>query len=535
MPPGWKIGEFWTKLSLHPGFLRECTHASLGNDPDTMTANRESEVPPSRDTPRDGILARLGRIPIAYKLSLVISGLIVGCIGLLAFLIVQHQHQLLQIQLDNLGNTLASQVARSTLEPLLAEDQLALEVLAAVDLIACEDTRHSARLLNHFAIRTPTLAYHEHNERELCGKLVARLQGGESVALISDAGYNQPVVVKNVIAGHVVLTINRTNWNRAIHMARVNIIVASVIALLIGLVLTVYLSRRLSQPIHELLDVSRALHAGNYRPRPLAIRRRDELGTLMHTMNRFAEHLEHKDRIEETLARYLSPTLANEIVNSEHRLRLGGERVQATVLFADIVGFTRLSEGMDPEAVANLLNRYFAHIARACQRNHGIVDKYIGDCAMLVFGVPRHEEEHAFNALCCALSIQALVERENAHRARAGQPPVHFRIGINSGPMLAGNIGAMERMEFTVLGETVNLASRLSSASGAGEILVTEEFLQRPDIQGRVQARPHGAVRLRGFSRPVNAWVIEGLQPEFVGVLEERTERLWWQSLKRTA
>lgn len=526
-------------LSLHPGFLRECAHENVRIDTD-MTRSRDNEAAPSPDEPRAGLLARLERIPIAYKLSLVISALIVGCIGLLAFLIVQHQHQLLQVQLDNLGNTLASQVARSTLEPLLAEDRLALEVLAN-NIVSDSQVkglailRPDGRLVVKAGL-TPMDAFPDRkaDPRDWQGFAwqAAPDTAGRKLDLVS---YSQPVVVKNVIAGYVVLTINRTNWNRAIHMAMVNITVASVIALLIGLVLTVYLSRRLSQPIHELLDVSRALHAGNYRPRPLAIRRRDELGTLMQTMNRFAEHLEHKDRIEETLARYLSPTLASEIVNSEHRMKLGGERVQATVLFADIVGFTRLSEGMDPEAVANMLNRYFSHIARACQRNHGIVDKYIGDCAMLVFGVPRHEEAHAFNAVCCALSIQALVERENAHRARSGQPPVRFRIGINSGTMLAGNIGAMERMEFTVLGEAVNLASRLSSASAAGEILVTEDFLQRPDIQGRVRARPHASVRLRGFSRPVNTWVIEGLQPDFVGVLEERTERLWWQSLKRTA
>lgn len=485
-------------------------------------------------------MARIRRIPIAYKLSLVISGLIVGCIGLLTLLIVQHQHQLLQVQFDNLGNTLASQVARSTMEPLLAEDRLALEVLAR-NLVSDPQVEGIAILKPDGTVvvqagLTPMDAFPGRDEAPANWQGFAwNYRDPRNAVRLDLVSYSQPVRVKQVVAGQVVLTLDRTSWNRAMHQAQVHIALAGILALCIGLLLTFYLGRRLSRPIHDLLDLGRAIHEGEYRKQPFSIRRQDELGDLMQTLNRFAEHLEHKDRIEEALARYLSPTLARELVKSEHRPRLGGERVEATVLFADIVGFTRLSEGMDPEAVANLLNRYFAHIARACQRNQGIVDKYIGDCAMLLFGVPHHREEHAFNAVCCALSIQALVERENEVRARAGQPPLRFRIGINSGEMLAGNIGAMERMEFTVLGEAVNLASRLSSASTPGEILVTEAFLQRPDVRGRVVAHPHGAIRLRGFSRPVSTWIIEGLTPEYVRTLEERTERLWWQSLRRTA
>src|SRR5690606_36658815 len=129
-----------------------------------------------------------------------------------------------------------------------------------------------------------------------------------------------------------------------------------------------------------------------------------------------------------------------------------------------IVGFTGMAEGMNPEEVANLLNRYFAQIVIACEMNQGMVDKYIGDCAMLVFGVPQADPEHFFHVITCALAIQRLVTMENEQRETRGQAPVRFRLGLNSGSMLAGNMGAHERMEYTVVGDSVNLASRLGSA-----------------------------------------------------------------------
>jgi adenylate cyclase len=194
-----------------------------------------------------------------------------------------------------------------------------------------------------------------------------------------------------------------------------------------------------------------------------------------------------------------------------------------------------MAEAMVPEEVAKLLNQYFSHIARACEWNHGLVDKYIGDCAMLVFGTPEPDEDHCFHGIRCALTVKHLIALENARREKAGHAPVRFRVGLNSGSMLAGNMGANERMEYTVVGDTVNLASRLSSVAKAGEIIITEATYNRPEIRDRVIARQQRSIQLRGIQQPVATYVVEGLIPSENEQLIRQVETLWWQARRHTA
>ncbi len=248
-----------------------------------------------------------------------------------------------------------------------------------------------------------------------------------------------------------------------------------------------------------------------------------------------AEGLQRSTQMESTLSRYLSPSVAREIITGGSAGQLGGQRVEATVLFADIVGFTGMAEGMQPETVASLLNRYFAHIVRACELHQGMVDKYMGDCAMLVFGVPQADAEHCRNGILCALSIQRLVAMENQARERQGLVPVRFRLGLNSGPMHAGNMGSQQRMEYTVVGDSVNLASRLGSAAEAGQIIVTEKTYQRPEISAHFIARAHRSIRLRGIQQPVATYIIEDVRPEYKADFDHQIQQLWWQGRRHSA
>ena len=312
------------------------------------------------------------------------------------------------------------------------------------------------------------------------------------------------------------------------------ILFASLLVVVIGGILTVFLGRRLSKPIHDLMDATRALDAGQYHFR-FAERRHDEIGNLMTSFNRFAESMQRTTEMESTLSRYLSPSVAREIITGGAPLQLGGQRVTASVLFADIVGFTGMAEGMSPEEVAGLLNRYFAHIVRACEMHQGMVDKYIGDCAMLVFGVPQSDPEHSFHAIACALTVLRLVAMENQLRDRQGQAPVRFRLGLNSGEMLAGNMGSQERMEYTVVGDAVNLASRLSAAAEGGQVVITEQVYRQPEVCERFKARPHRSIRLRGIQHPVMTYIIEDMMPPYKEAFERQIQQLWWQGRRRTA
>jgi adenylate cyclase len=167
-----------------------------------------------------------------------------------------------------------------------------------------------------------------------------------------------------------------------------------------------------------------------------------------------------------------------------------------------------MSEKLPPDEVANMLNEYFSYIAMASQLYRGTIDKYMGDCAMVVFGVPEQDEEHKFNAIACAVMIQRLVERLNAQRVRDGKYPVYFRIGVNSGVMLAGNMGSPERMQYTVVGEAVNLASRLHTVAEKGQIVITEPLYKDSDVSWRVMAQRHKSIQLRGIAEPVSTYIV---------------------------
>lgn len=515
---------------------------------DTAMGPDQAELfpPPGRWQRLRARLQRLAprHIPIIYKITLSISVLMVACIGLLAMVIVQNQSQVLRSQIDDLGNTLATQIAHSALEPLLADDHLALGVLAT-NLTAEGNVLGTAILsskgeilaeagLTPFQPNAPYAGEQtEIDARNLRGLewSVTSKRGNRTRHLVA---YTSSVRFQDVVAGHVVVTLSRSALDQSMQGATQSILFASLLVVVVGSILTVFLSRRLSKPIHDLMDASRALEAGHYHFR-FAERRNDEIGNLMSSFNRYAEGMQRSTQMESTLSRYLSPSVAREIITGDAPVQLGGQRVEATVLFADIVGFTGMAEGMNPEEVANLLNRYFAHIVRACEMNQGMVDKYIGDCAMLVFGVPQADPEHSFHGIMCALTIQRLVAMENQARGRQGLAPVRFRLGLNSGEMLAGNMGAQERMEYTVVGDTVNLASRLGSAAEAGQIIVTEQIYSRPEIAERFVARAHRSIRLRGIQHPVTTYVIEDVMPDYKDGFEHQIQQLWWQGHRRTA
>ncbi|MCK4838481.1 MAG: adenylate/guanylate cyclase domain-containing protein, partial [Desulfobulbaceae bacterium] len=226
------------------------------------------------------------------------------------------------------------------------------------------------------------------------------------------------------------------------------------------------------------------------------------------------------------LDRYLSPQIAKQVINNLDSIKLGGKRIVGSVLFADIVGFTKMSESMDPEDLAAILNRFFSLITWAGELNLGTVDKFMGDCVMLVFGALDEDEEHAFHAATCGLLIRRLVDHENERRVAEGLLPIDFRVGLNAGSMLAGNMGSKEKMEYTVVGDTVNLASRLCSIADAKQIVVSKGFYKQKNIRSRLVANEHIPMQLRGVEGVVETFVVEGLVGEDQTRLDEQFETI---------
>jgi adenylate cyclase len=210
-----------------------------------------------------------------------------------------------------------------------------------------------------------------------------------------------------------------------------------------------------------------------------------------------------EERKRERLGRFLSPQVASRILAASDTAgaELGAPELrEVSVLFADISGFTSMSERMSPSAVALLLNDYLSRMTDVIFKYEGTLDKYIGDAIMAVFGAPIDMPDHAERAIRTALEMQERLAEWNAERKEG--PAFRVRIGINSGKAMAGEIGSVNKKEYTVLGDTVNIASRLeSSVAKPGTVVVGENTYRM--VEDRFEFQPLGSFSLKGKEKEV--------------------------------
>ena len=192
--------------------------------------------------------------------------------------------------------------------------------------------------------------------------------------------------------------------------------------------------------------------------------------------SQFADRIRRETLARSNFERFFAPGLAARIASSPDAVKLGGEKRQVAVLFSDIRGFTALSETMTPEEIASLLSEYFTEMVECVFRNNGTLDKFIGDAVMAQWGAPIGEPDDADRAMRAAMEMMTALDELNARWRAAGRQELAIGIGLNFGEAFAGNIGSERRLEFTVIGDTVNTASRLCSAADAGEILLSDDF-----------------------------------------------------------
>lgn len=276
-------------------------------------------------------------------------------------------------------------------------------------------------------------------------------------------------------------------------------------ALLLSGLLGAALSRSLTRPIRDLVEATRKVGEGDYEAE-VAVSSRDEVGALATAFNDMTRGLLLREQYRSVLDKVVSQDVAEELLKGD--VELGGENRELTVLFADIRGFTPMTDGMEPQEVIGLLNDCMEHLSRAIDAEGGVVDKFIGDEVMAVFGAPAHQPDHATRAVRAALGMRSGIATMNEERIARGDAPLGVGIGISSGVAVAGNMGSADRLNYTVLGGTVNLAARLVDQAKAGEILVSEET-HRQAGDGFVTSCLN-AVELKGFSAERDVYVVEG-------------------------
>jgi adenylate cyclase len=228
---------------------------------------------------------------------------------------------------------------------------------------------------------------------------------------------------------------------------------------------------------------------------------------------RFVAEEREKRRTRETFSRFLAPAVVADLLGHEGALRLGGEKRDLTVLFADIRGFTSISERLDPRLLIELLNQYLTPMTDIIVQDHrGTLDKYMGDAIMAFWGAPQEQSDHPLRACRAALAMIARLGELRAGWRERGLPEIDIGVGINTGPMSVGFVGSQDRFyNYTVLGDAVNLASRLEGINReyGTRILVSHSTWER--VQGEVVARELDAVRVKGKREPVVIHELLGL------------------------
>ncbi len=189
-----------------------------------------------------------------------------------------------------------------------------------------------------------------------------------------------------------------------------------------------------------------------------------------------SEQLRREALVLSNFQRYFAPNLAAQIAQQKDAIQLGGQKRPVVIFFSDIRGFTPLSETMGPDAIATLLTEYFTEMVEIVFEHSGTLDKFMGDAIMALWGAPIAHEDDADRAMTCALDQLRALEKLNDKWKREGRPELGIGIGINFGEVFAGNIGSHRRLEYTVIGDAVNTASRLCSSAGSNEILLSDPF-----------------------------------------------------------
>jgi adenylate cyclase len=237
---------------------------------------------------------------------------------------------------------------------------------------------------------------------------------------------------------------------------------------------------------------------------PIQDTRRNTLGSMI-----VMEDITKEKRIRATMSRYMNKELAEQLIQAGDAV-LGGRAQQATILFTDIKDFTSLSEKLGPQGTVSMLNEYFGQMVDVIFRHNGILDKYIGDAIMAVFGTPFPSPEDPDNAVKVAIEMLEVLEDFNRRRQALSQAPIEIRVGINSDEIVAGNIGSARRMDYTVVGDGVNLASRLESANKfyGTRILVSGSTVTQ--LRGNYVIRELDRIRVKGRSIPVPIYEIVG-------------------------
>ena len=432
------------------------------------------------------------RMSLRWKLSLLITSLVGLAVVLVGLFLLRQQQQSLTAEMTKRGLTIAKSLAASAKAPLITNDELTL-------LVMVKD-----------AMRDPDVAYVI--VADVDGKVLAQsdaspiegpinrpadLLAPKDDVLIQTyrtAGrriidFAVPLIYSHVPVGGLYLGFSQRAIDVALARARNEAAVITFVMVILGIGGGVGLAALLSRRINRLVQGTRAIAEGNFDV-ALAVTSRDEIGALTESFNQMARSLREKEMIKRAFTRYVAREVVEEILKDPENLVLTGERREVTVLFCDVRGFTPMSERLSPEEVVLLLNDFYTLMIETTFKHDGTLDKFLGDAVMAIFGAPIAHPDHSLRAVRTALAMQEGIVELNARRLKDGKEPIAVGIGVSAGEAVAGTVGTVDRMEYTVIGDTREpcRAARVERQAGTDPD-------QPADVRGGVRRGRRAAAR----------------------------------------
>jgi adenylate cyclase len=450
------------------------------------------------------------RIPIWLQLSIATVFVLAVSSSVLSYVIMERQRGKLYEHMIKLGKVSLNYVADNAKVPLLNEDTLALNTL--INNVASVDGHYYAFIVdNNNIIKAHT--DHEKIDRELTpfsnidqvyqeGQLTYfnhSLPDGSNVLNIS-----MPILFQDKKLGEVNVGLSVDFIRDLFINERTFLAFATLIIIILGMVAAIIFGLRFSRPVSTLVEATSEFARGNYDFK-VNLKRNDEFGTLGDAFNRMGTELFRQSMMRETFGKYVGPEVLDMIMRSSGQTWLKGQKNEASILFADIRGFTRYAEVKEPEKVVEKLNEFFSIATEVVLEHDGYIDKFIGDSVLAIFGVPVYQKDHIERCIRAAVAMQ----KELARAAQLGNTLLaSVGIGIASGPVVAGNIGSQVKMEYTVIGDSVNVASYINSLAGPGEIIVGSDKTIQPTGFAKIrQLEPH---KVKGREELVNVFQVLG-------------------------
>jgi adenylate cyclase len=348
-----------------------------------------------------------------------------------------------------------------------------------------------------------------HSDRAKIGGKTEGIVGNQIVVKREENLYrvSVPIIVGDKFAGGVRIGFSQESISTALVEMRNRIVLITIGVLAFSIFVTVIVVTFMVSPINALVGIARKIGRGDLEQK-VEMKRKDELGELGNSFNEMIKGLKDRNFIKDTFGKYVSKQVAEAILNG--RLELGGERRRATVLVSDVRNFTTMSEKLPPEEVVEFLNEYFSEMVSVVTKYEGTLDKFIGDAILAVFGAPITHLDDAKRAVFTALEMQEKLKEFNKKRVMKGKSEIRIGIAVHTGNLVAGNIGSEVRMEYTVVGDTVNLTSRLEPLNKqfGTKILISESTYR--EVKDDIEVREIPAVELRGKEEKVKVYDVLG-------------------------